>query len=89
VSCFLAGGRQTAIEGSVQVKKVGTPEWIDVTPATRLQVGDLVRTGQRATATGLFPDGSRFILRPDSLIIIDSMRPRRSRTGSREDRMRV
>ena len=65
------GARFSAIEGSVQVKRAGTLEWIDATEAGILRRNDLVRTGAGATAEILFADGTQFNVRPDSLITIE------------------
>jgi hypothetical protein len=65
------GARFSAIEGSVQVKRAGTLEWIDAAQAGILRRNDLVRTGAGATAEILFADGTQFNVRPDSLITIE------------------
>jgi len=65
------GARFLSIEGSVQVKREGTLEWLDATTAVVLRSNDLVRTGSGATAEILFADETRFGVRPDSLITIE------------------
>ena len=65
------GARFTSIEGSVQVKRAGTLEWLDATTAVVLRSNDLVRTGSGATAEIEFADGTQFGVRPDSLITIE------------------
>lgn len=65
------GARFSAIEGSVQVKRAGTLEWISANESVILRRNDLVRTGSGATAEILFADGTQFSVRPDSLITIE------------------
>lgn len=64
------GARFTAIEGSVQVKRAGTLEWITANESVILRRNDLVRTGTGATAEILFAGGDQISLRPDSLTTI-------------------
>jgi hypothetical protein len=65
------GARFTTIEGSVQVKRAGTLEWMPATRAVVLHQNDLVRTGGGGTAEVHFADGTVFNVRPDSLITIE------------------
>jgi hypothetical protein len=65
------GSRFERIEGSVQVKRAGTLEWITATKAVILRQNDLVRTGAGSTAEIHFTDGTVFNVRPDSLITIE------------------
>jgi hypothetical protein len=65
------GARFERIDGSVQVKRAGTLEWLTATRAVVLRQNDLVRTGSGATAEIHFADGSVFNVRPDSLITIE------------------
>ncbi|HSD26929.1 MAG TPA: FecR domain-containing protein [Vicinamibacteria bacterium] len=65
------GARFASLEGSVQVKRAGTLEWIQATPAVVLRQNDLVRTGAAAAAEIRFVDGTSFNVRPDSLITIE------------------
>jgi len=65
------GSRFERIEGSVQVKRAGTLEWIPATKAVVLRQNDLVRTGAGSTAEIKFADGFLFNVRPDSLITIE------------------
>jgi len=64
------GARFRSIEGSVQVKRAGTLEWIPATPALVLRQNDLVRTGSGAAAEIFLADGGRINVRPDSLMTI-------------------
>lgn len=65
------GSRFERIEGSVQVKRAGTLEWMTATKAVILHQNDLVRTGSGSTAEIHFADGFVFNVRPDSLITIE------------------
>ena len=65
------GARFERIDGSVQVKRAGTLEWIAATRAVVLRQNDLVRTGSGASAEIHFADGMVFNVRPDSLITIE------------------
>jgi len=65
------GARFERIDGSVQVKRAGTLEWIGATRAVVLRQNDLVRTGSGASAEIHFADGMVFNVRPDSLITIE------------------
>jgi hypothetical protein len=64
------GARFERIEGSVQVKRAGTLEWITATRAVVLRQNDLVQTRSGASAEIHLADGSVFTVRPDSLITI-------------------
>jgi hypothetical protein len=64
------GARFASLEGSVQVKRAGTLEWIQATRAIVLQQNDLVRTSSGSTAEIHLADGSVFSVRPDSLMTI-------------------
>ena len=65
------GARFERIDGSVQVKRAGTLEWLPATAAVVLRQNDLVRTGSGAAAEIRFTDGTAFSVRPDSLITIE------------------
>jgi hypothetical protein len=61
------------IEGRVQVKRAGTPQWIDATLVVTLRKHDLVHTGDKARAEIRFADGTQVSVRPDSLISIPGL----------------
>jgi len=65
------GARFNRVDGSVQVKRAGTLEWVAATRAIVLRQNDLVRTGSGAAAEIHFADGTVFNVRPDSLITIE------------------
>jgi hypothetical protein len=64
------GARFERIDGSVQVKRAGTLEWMTATRAVVLRPNDLVRTGSGSSAEIHLADGSVFNVRPDSLMTI-------------------
>jgi hypothetical protein len=70
-TAIATGARFAKIDGSVQVKRAGTLEWLGATQAIVLRQNDLVRTGSGAAAEIHFADGTVFNVRPDSLITIE------------------
>jgi hypothetical protein len=70
-TAIATGARFAKIDGSVQVKRAGTLEWLGATQAVVLRQNDLVRTGAGAAAEIHFADGTVFNVRPDSLITIE------------------
>jgi len=67
--------RFVSLEGTVQVKKPGTHEWIPARRDIQLNQGDLVRSGPGASAEIRFADGFSFRLKPESLVTIEGKRP--------------
>ena len=67
--------RFVSLEGTVQVKKPGTHEWIPARRDMQLNQGDLVRSGPGASAEIRFADGFSFRLKPESLVTIEGKRP--------------
>jgi hypothetical protein len=65
------GARFERIDGSVEVKRAGTIEWLPATRAMVLRQNDLVRTRSGGAAEIHFSDGTQFTVRPDSLITIE------------------
>ncbi len=65
------GARFVSIEGSVQVKRSGTLEWVAASRTTVLGQNDLVRTGASGAAEIRFADGTLFNVRPDSLVTVE------------------
>ncbi|HXY40853.1 MAG TPA: FecR domain-containing protein [Vicinamibacteria bacterium] len=78
------GARFSSIEGSVQVKRAGTLEWLSASRATVLRQNDLVRTGPGGAAEIRFEDGFVFSVRPESLITVEEST---QNTVSREQRV--
>ena len=71
VTVIETGARFLSIDGSVEVKRASTLEWLPATRAMVLQQNDLVRTRSGGTAEIRFADGTLFNVRPDSLITIE------------------
>lgn len=71
VTVVETGARFTSIDGSVEVKRSGTLEWIPAGRAMVLRQNDLVRTRSGGVAEILFSDGTSINVRPDSLIQIE------------------
>ena len=65
------GARFERIDGTVQVKRHNTLEWIPATKAVVLRQNDLVRTASGSSAEIHFADGMVFNVRPQSLITIE------------------
>ncbi|MCK5235649.1 MAG: FecR domain-containing protein [Deltaproteobacteria bacterium] len=55
-------GRISSVEGSVMVKKVGSPELSEAVQGTRIEIGDNVITGEGAKARVTLPDKSALLL---------------------------
>lgn len=62
--------RFVEIRGTVEVKKVGRPEWLPAEKVEELHPGDLIQTHQDSSARIVFFDGSSSMLGPDSLTTI-------------------
>ncbi len=65
------GARFVSLDGSVEVKRASTLEWLPAARAMVLRQNDLVRTRSGGTAEIRFADGTVFNVRPDSLITIE------------------
>lgn len=61
----------TAIEGTVRVKKASSNSWINAEQTTALEKGDVVQTASDGIARINFADGSNYVVKPDSLIVIE------------------
>jgi urease accessory protein UreE len=61
----------TAIEGSVRVKKASSNTWVNAEQTTALEKGDVVQTAGDGIARINFADGSNYVVKPDSLIVIE------------------
>ncbi len=70
----LTGSQQakfTAIDGTVRVKKATSNNWVDARQDTALEKGDYVQTGSEGLARIVFADASTYVMKPDSLIVIE------------------
>ncbi len=61
----------TAIEGTVRVKKASSNTWVNAEQTTPLEKGDVVQTSGDGIARINFADGSNYVVKPDSLIVIE------------------
>src|ERR1051326_7918424 len=61
----------TAIEGTVRVKKATSNSWINAEQTTPLEKSDVVQTASDGIARINFADGSNYVVKPDSLIVIE------------------
>ena len=59
------------IDGTVRVKKAQTQQWIRADYNTSLEKGDLIQTSGDGVARIIFTDGTNYVLKPDSLIVVE------------------
>jgi hypothetical protein len=59
------------LEGKVQVKKVNSVTWVSAEITTTLGQGDLIQTGADGLARVVFPDGSTYTVKNDTLITVE------------------
>ncbi len=73
-----AGSRREAhfvnLDGTVRIKKARSLQWINADYGTSLEKGDFVQTGSDGVARIIFADGTNYVLKPDSLIIVEESR---------------
>jgi hypothetical protein len=62
------------LDGTVRVKKAQSLQWIRADYNTNLEKGDYVQTGSDGVARIIFADGTNYVLRPDSLIVVEESR---------------
>ncbi|HZO99272.1 MAG TPA: hypothetical protein VFD30_03160 [Terriglobia bacterium] len=62
------------IDGTVRVKKGGSNQWIRADYNTALEKGDFVQTQSDGVARIIFADQTNYLLKPDSLIVIEESR---------------
>ncbi|MBI3406672.1 MAG: FecR domain-containing protein, partial [Acidobacteria bacterium] len=63
--------RFVALDGKVELKKVNSVKWVPADQSTTLSKGDLIQTGGDAVARILFPDGSIYTVKADTLITVE------------------
>ena len=69
-----AGNQQasfTLIEGTVKVKKANSNTWVNADYTLPLEKGDYVQTSSEGLARVVFPDGTNYSLKQDSLIVVE------------------
>lgn len=62
------------IDGTVRVKKSQSQVWIRADYNTSLEQGDFVQTESDGVARISFADGTNYVLKPDSLIVVEESR---------------
>jgi hypothetical protein len=62
------------LDGTVRVKKAQSLQWMRADYNTSLQKGDYVQTGGDGVARIIFTDGTNYVLKPDSLIVVEESR---------------
>ncbi len=69
------GGEQqanfTQIDGTVRVKKTNRGDWVAADYKLPLEKGDVVQTDAEGIAQIVFTDGTKYTVKPDSLIVIE------------------
>jgi hypothetical protein len=70
-----AVGNQTAnftlIDGTVKVKKANSNTWITADYQLPIEKGDVIQTSSEGLAKVVFPDGTAYNIKQDSLIVIE------------------
>jgi hypothetical protein len=59
------------IDGTVRVKKSQSQQWIRADYNTSLEKGDFIQTSSDGVARIIFSDGTNYVLKPDSLIVVE------------------
>jgi hypothetical protein len=62
------------IDGMVRVRKSPSLQWTQADYNTGLAKGDFVQTGNDGMARIIFADGTNYVLKPDSLIVVEESR---------------
>lgn len=63
--------RFTNLEGSVRIRKAGGVEWGTANVSMDLEQGDTVQTAGDGLARIAFADGTLYVVKPDSLIVLE------------------
>ena len=61
------------IQGTVEVKKTASPDYVSLTRNMRLEPGDIIRSAGGAPAVVKYPDETTQLIGPDSIYIIRSI----------------
>ena len=62
------------LDGTVRVRKTQSAQWIRADYNTSLEKGDYIQTGNDGVARIIFADGTNYMLKPDSLIVVEESR---------------
>jgi len=63
-------GSFSKLIGTVKVKKFNAVQWINADSQTVLDEGDYIQTSSDSFASIVFPDGTQYRMKPDSLIVV-------------------
>jgi len=63
-------GSFSKLIGTVKVKKFDAVQWINADSQTVLEEGDYIQTSSDSFASIVFPDGTQYRMKPDSLIVV-------------------
>ncbi|MBI4459512.1 MAG: FecR domain-containing protein [Acidobacteria bacterium] len=81
-----AGARQarfTNIDGGVRVRKANEVGWVAADFSVSLDKGDMIQTSQDGVARVAFADGTLYVVKPDTLIVIEENAVPQDRAASR------
>ncbi len=67
----LTEARFVNIDGTVRVKKADAVEWTTANLRMGLDRGDLIQTGSDGVARITFMDGTTYVIRPETLIVVE------------------
>jgi len=62
------------LDGTVRVRKAQSAQWVRADYNTNLEKGDYIQTGSDGVARIIFADGTNYVLKPDSLIVVEESR---------------
>jgi len=62
------------IDGTVRVRKAQSAQWVRADYNTNLEKGDYIQTANDGVARIIFADGTNYVLKPDSLIVVEESR---------------
>lgn len=63
--------RFVALEGEVRVRKANAVQWVNADYRIPLDEGDIVQTGTSGIARVTFVDGTAYVVKPETLIVIE------------------
>ena len=74
--------RFTNLDGGVRVRRAQEVEWVNADISTEMGKGDLVQTTRDGVARIAFADGTMYVVRPNTLIVIEENDVPSDRTAS-------
>ncbi len=74
--------RFTNLDGTVRVRKANQVQWSSATVSMEIEEGDTVQTLRDGIARIAFPDGALYVVKPDTLIVIEESASQNNRTSS-------